>query len=120
MARLIDDLRRRFPGLAKRAARGVQAAAIRLHCIECMGGDRAEVAQCTARDCPLFEFRLNGLWCKRPKRTAEMSPNQRAALERGQANLAQNRFSAPTPDTDAEKPPAVFQAEMLEPDGGAE
>ncbi len=84
-----------------------------------MGGDRVGVAHCTAPDCALFEFRLNGVWLKRPKRATEMSPLQRAALERGHSKLTQNRFSAATPSIGAETPPAVFRGQNPEPDGGA-
>ncbi len=31
--------------------------AIKAFCMECMAWDRTEVAQCTAKACPLFEFR---------------------------------------------------------------
>jgi hypothetical protein len=32
--------------------------AIRAHCIECSGGNRAEVRLCQLPDCPLFRFRF--------------------------------------------------------------
>jgi len=32
--------------------------AIRAHCLECSGGERAEVAACEVRDCKLWAFRL--------------------------------------------------------------
>ncbi len=31
--------------------------AIKAHCLECMGWNRAEVAQCTGRACPLWFYR---------------------------------------------------------------
>ena len=36
---------------------GSPRQAIKAFCLECMGWDRAEVAQCTARACPLYEYR---------------------------------------------------------------
>lgn len=32
--------------------------AIRAKCVECMGGMVYEVAKCTSKDCPLWEFRM--------------------------------------------------------------
>ncbi len=33
-------------------------AAIRAHCLMCVGWNAAEVDKCTAPDCPLFKYRL--------------------------------------------------------------
>lgn len=32
--------------------------AIRQKCIDCVGGNKAEVRKCTAENCPLFIFRM--------------------------------------------------------------
>lgn len=32
--------------------------AIRAHCIQCSGGNRAEVRKCVIDDCPLYPFRM--------------------------------------------------------------
>lgn len=32
--------------------------AVRAYCIECSGGDKTEVKQCTCYKCPLYMFRL--------------------------------------------------------------
>jgi len=42
-----------------RAANGKASprAAIRAHCLECMGWARAEVSRCTAPACPLYPYR---------------------------------------------------------------
>lgn len=32
--------------------------AIRAHCVQCMGGQVQHVKGCTAKQCPLYEFRL--------------------------------------------------------------
>lgn len=47
---------RGFSGLKpKRITRG---KAIRMKCLECSGGQRAEVRLCEMRECPLWPFRL--------------------------------------------------------------
>jgi hypothetical protein len=58
MERLIHEIRRKRPGYAKRADKGSRSCAIRLFCIECMGGVSAEVKKCEATDCPLHSFRM--------------------------------------------------------------
>lgn len=32
--------------------------AIRLFCLECMGGDKNEIRYCTDKTCPLYRFRF--------------------------------------------------------------
>lgn len=61
--RLIHELRRKLPGLSGRSLRGSRGAAIRLFCLECMGGSRPEVKACSAPECPLFLYR-DGHWHK--------------------------------------------------------
>jgi hypothetical protein len=41
--------------------------AIRAKCVECSGGNRAEVRQCEIEDCPLWPYRLG----RRPKKQAK-------------------------------------------------
>jgi hypothetical protein len=60
--RLVEEIKRKYPGLAARAAHSTLPA-VRLFCLDCMGGSRDEVAACTAPDCFLFPFRLG----RRPK-----------------------------------------------------
>ena len=67
--RLIFELRAKYHGLDKRLTNGDKAAAIRLFCLECMGGSQLEVTNCTAPPCPLYEFRLTGRWVGRAKRS---------------------------------------------------
>jgi len=60
--RLIHELMAKYPGLAKDATRSPRAA-IRLFCLECMGGNSAEVAKCTCTPesilpCPLYRYRF--------------------------------------------------------------
>ncbi len=38
---------------------GSRKAAIRAHCLMCVGWVSAEVDRCTAPDCPLFKYRLS-------------------------------------------------------------
>ena len=54
--RLIHEIRRKKPALAKAADKGSRKAAIRLFCYECMGGDYAEARNCASRDCPLWSY----------------------------------------------------------------
>lgn len=45
-------------GILKRAYQGnSRKTAIKAMCLECLGFDRAGVADCTAPACPLFKFR---------------------------------------------------------------
>ena len=54
-----ETLRMKFPALCARAAAGSRKAAIRLFCLECMGGNRAEVTRCASTTCALFPFRTS-------------------------------------------------------------
>jgi hypothetical protein len=56
--RLIHEIKRKYPGLGKKCKTS-KAAAIRLFCIECMGGSVYEVSSCTARECTLWHHRLS-------------------------------------------------------------
>jgi hypothetical protein len=50
--------------------------AIRLNCIECSGGDKAEVALCPMNKCPLYAFRFG----KKPQiKYREKTEEQRLA-----------------------------------------
>ena len=46
-----------YRGLVDQLANGSKAAAIKLHCLQCVGYERAEVARCSSRCCPLWPFR---------------------------------------------------------------
>jgi len=50
----------RFRGLADRSKEGSRKAAIRLHCLWCMGWSSPEVRSCTMTRCPLHAFREKG------------------------------------------------------------
>ena len=47
----------RYRPLADRVKRGSRAAAIKLHCLECVGYQSAEVNRCCAPECALYAFR---------------------------------------------------------------
>ena len=51
-----NELRKRKPKMAERA-KTMRSAAIRLFCLECMGGNAAEVRRCTAIACFLWPYR---------------------------------------------------------------
>jgi len=51
-----DEVREKYPALAKRAQVGPKAA-IRLFCIECMGGSKADAKACETRGCFLWPHR---------------------------------------------------------------
>jgi len=57
MDRLIHALRAKYPGLDRDAKQGSRRAAIRLFCLECMGGSSGDVAGCEERICPLWLYR---------------------------------------------------------------
>jgi hypothetical protein len=57
------DRMSRVRAKARGAKRRVPAAtkllgAIRMHCIECFGGERGQVEKCTDRECRLYPFRM--------------------------------------------------------------
>lgn len=56
MIRIEDELREKFPGTAARAANGSRAAAVRMFCWSCCGGDRAEARRCAVTTCFLFPY----------------------------------------------------------------
>lgn len=57
MSTVRDEIIARYPGLSSRRNRS-PLAAIRLNCVECMGGDRGEAANCQERGCFLWPFGL--------------------------------------------------------------
>jgi hypothetical protein len=65
------DVPEKYRKLYDRAMSGKsQAAAIRSHCLMCVGWQREEVNLCTGKTCPLYPFRTNG---RKPRR---FSPSQ--------------------------------------------
>lgn len=51
-----DEIRAKLPKLAERAKNGPKAA-IRLFCVECMGGSKGDAKRCETRDCFLWPHR---------------------------------------------------------------
>ena len=55
---VLAELRRKHPAKAKRADHGTSLrAALDLKCLDCAGGSRAEVRDCTCYACPLWPHR---------------------------------------------------------------
>lgn len=50
----------KYDDMAKKAENGSRKAAIRLHCLECVGWQSKEVRLCTAKKCPLYRYRMTG------------------------------------------------------------
>jgi hypothetical protein len=63
---LMAQLRRKYPGLARRADTGSCRAAQRLKCYECMGGSRSDVTGCRNYECPVWPYRHGRGVEKRP------------------------------------------------------
>ena len=60
-AKRLQDAPAKFRRLYKRAwQKKSRKAAIRAFCLECMCWSPAEVAQCEAPSCPLYEYRSSG------------------------------------------------------------
>jgi len=68
LPRLVDELRAKYPGMARLADTGHRQKAIRLFCLECMGGSAAEVGRCESHACPLWPYRLGRGVKRRPAR----------------------------------------------------
>jgi hypothetical protein len=80
-------LRERFPRWAAREDASREAA-IGLFCAQCMGGEVAEIAKCTALACPLYKWRPTSF-----EQGREPSPERRVEMA---ARLARNLGRTPT------------------------
>jgi hypothetical protein len=60
-----EGLRGRFPGLGERS-KTQRLAAIRMFCIECMGGSNQDARACAARACFLWPHR-GASWAPNPQ-----------------------------------------------------
>lgn len=58
MDRLILSIYKKHPGLTRKARTGSKLSAIRLFCLECLGGSSQDVKGCTDTVCPLWSYRL--------------------------------------------------------------
>lgn len=55
---VMDEIDERMPSTVERVKAGKsRAGAIKLKCLDCCCGSRAEVRRCQIKDCPLFEYR---------------------------------------------------------------
>lgn len=60
MNSLRDDLREKYIGLSRKADHeSSRSSAIRLFCLECMGGSLADVKDCQTQACFLWPYRNN-------------------------------------------------------------
>lgn len=72
--KMIDELRLSRPKLGLKADyKGSAKSAIRLACLECMGGSRRDVAGCATQECALWPFRFGS---GNEKRTRVCIPTQ--------------------------------------------
>jgi hypothetical protein len=70
----VDSIPKKYRGIYDRAMTGrSQAAAIRAHCLMCVGWQREEVKLCTAPTCPLYPYRLTGA---KPKSRTPSAPTE--------------------------------------------
>jgi hypothetical protein len=75
----VDSIPKKYRQVYERAMTGrSQAAAIRAHCLMCVGWQREEVKLCTAPDCPLYLYRLTG---RKPKSLAPPAPGEHLEAE---------------------------------------
>lgn len=56
MTHFREDMEKKYPALVDRIATS-RVAAIKLMCLECVGGCREEVRHCTSTTCPLYAWR---------------------------------------------------------------
>lgn len=54
---LSDRTPKNLQHIVQQIANGSRSAAVKLHCLECVGYNYAEMRECTAKACPLFLFR---------------------------------------------------------------
>ncbi len=54
---LRDELKLKYPKTIARAATGSRQSAIKLMCLECVGGVKADIKACSDGGCPLHPYR---------------------------------------------------------------
>lgn len=59
---------------------------VRMHCVDCCGGQTAEVRKCTATHCPLWAFRMGTNPFARRKPSEEQREAMRARAAAARAN----------------------------------
>lgn len=75
--RFCDEIRQKYPGLARKSDGGNTRAAIRLFCMECMGGQRTMVNNCPTVHCSLWRWRMGTGTEERPEGTYPPLPEKR-------------------------------------------
>lgn len=75
------DVPAKFRKLYDRARAGKPKAAIRLHCLMCVGWEPVEVERCTATGCPLY--RLRNLAAQAETEAADRAKRRERALKAG-------------------------------------
>lgn len=84
---LMFEVRKKFPGKARKADKGNPRAGIELECICCMGGERKAVIACTNYICGIWPWRKGTGFEQRPKETYPPLPKKK----KGNPNLLKNR-----------------------------
>jgi hypothetical protein len=74
--------------------------AIRLHCLDCSGGNRVEVRSCPIADCPLFAFRLgkNPSRARKAPKVKQPRPHVESRVEPGVPRYTGIKTANPGPD----------------------
>src|SRR3990172_5266821 len=76
------DIPAKFQTLYLKGRAGKAKAAIRLHCLMCVGWEPNEVDQCTATGCPLYTFRNSA--AKSQAESADGAKRRERAIASGQ------------------------------------
>lgn len=122
MNRHLDELRRKLPGLGRKADyENSRQAAIDLACLECTVGARAAIADCGCPACPLWPFRPYGDNRTRPDGVVPTLEQYRSWSEgRGSGNAehlaayrAQRGAGEPGPEPEAEPEPEAARLRDL-------
>ena len=80
---LRNELRAKLPKTFAARDKGSYRAAVRLQCLECVGGSRLDVRDCTDCDCPLYLIR--------PYKTEAEEQAKAALIQRSPAQLEADR-----------------------------
>jgi hypothetical protein len=62
----MDEIREKYPAMARKADNGHRQQAIRLKCLECTGGSAAAIRKCESCGCPLWPYRMGRGMERRP------------------------------------------------------
>lgn len=73
-----EVMKAKYPKTCARAAAGSRAAAMKLQCLECVGGSIQDVYDCADRGCWLHPFRPASRVALRVSKNDTQSPNNQA------------------------------------------